>query len=744
MVRGLAQGSKFTPAEAKALEQAAKKGPGALKKAAERVTRARMEQALSGRPELDRLLALSHRAGDETLRAIARYPQSGARGEQGLFTELHRDALELSCMALAIHLLRPSKEALRSFASVFPKSKRALSEWIPRPVLDLPPGTGKTESAKAVMVTSMEMHQAGELSGDYPGVLFLADEVVQLEAVAEDLQRRGLVFGKDFGVFHTRPKGQAVAIKDCPSLPILLATVQQVQARVKNMRRGLSRSELLTKGISPLVTLKNQRARSLIIKDEQLLGVSTHYFSPDSLRVAETNLRFNSAVKNRSVFDPLREFVSQVLAMVDAAIAHGISPGEVRTVQMPPMDESLALIAEQAADALENERSANSVLQSLSVMGSVSDLGITIHGKKDSQVICKAVPWWPYEQVPEFVTMDANFRADLMTQSMKKHARSSVLEILRAKPDDLKSMHSLRVHVSEGIPGSRGQGGRSDLSNQKIRSSYIDLIVRTAAPICKRTPKRILIFTFKDTTQISYRDELRAALIAAGIAGEAIHYGSAGIEPHHKVIIETWGLHVSTNAFVSCSAVFFLGILRYAPEDMQLNSWGCHQEDELELSSLPWSVTELDRSMVVCNVAQAILRAAARATVEGMCQECDAYMILKDPGNDWPAMERELRKILGNFTLMPWEKASTRRQRVSQLDQLIEEEVMARFDGAEESGLVTFASVKKAATSRLGAEIAPNTWAKYRRMADDKLKGSGITVNGEGRAAKGWIRQSTP
>ena len=731
----MTQGDGLSSSEMRTLEAARRKGPVALQVAADAITRRRLDRGLSEDPRLGQMLALGRRACEGTLQSIARYPQSGARGEQGLFTELHRNAVELSCAALAMHLLRPSEEALKGLGRVFVKSGAGLSKWIPRPVLDLPPGTGKTESAKALMIQSIEMHRAGELPGPYPGVLFLANEVVQLEAVAEDLEARGLVFGQDFGVFHTRPGGQKVKISDCPSLPIVLATVQQVQARVKKMRRGLVEMD----GIGPLVTMEGDRKRSLIIKDEQMLGVDTHYFSPESLRIADALLRLGGKVKNEPAFDSLREFVAQVLALIDEALISDMRAGEVRTVQMPPMDEELAAIAEQAASVLVDERSAHEVLMSLSIMGSVSDLGLTIHGKAKSQVICKAVPWWPYEHVPEFVTMDANFKADLMTQSMKRHERASLLGLLKAKPEDLKSMHALRVHVSEGIIGSRGQGGRSDLSNARSRASYIDLIVRTAVPIYKKTPKRILVFTFKDSGSINYREEIRAAFIKAGIAAEAIHFGSKGIKPEHRVIIETWGLHVSTNAFVSCSAVFFLGILRYAPEDMQLASWGCHQDEELPLSSLPWSVAELDRSMIVCNVAQAVLRAAARATVEGMCQECDAYMILKDPGNNWPAMEREMRKILGNFTLLPWEKATTRKQRVSQLDQLIEQEVLARA-AAEGCGLITFASVKRAVIGRVGNEIAPNTWSKYRQSADTRLAVQGITVNGDGRAAKGWVK----
>lgn len=726
----------FTDAESKLLMVASVMGPRALQAAADRVTAERLDHALDGHPELRALIALSRRAAGETVESISRYPQTGARGERGLFTELHRDALELCCMALSMHLLRPGPEGLKSLAKVLPASGHHLSRWVPRPVLDLPPGTGKTESAKSVMLVSLAMHKAGELPGPYPGVLFLADDVAQLEAVASDLEGRGLVFGTDFGVYHTKPRSRIVEIEQCPELPIVLATVQQLQSRVKKQRQGLRG----LKGIDPLVVMASRRKRALVVKDEQLLGIATHYFSPENLQLAHHTLQLNSVTSKNAHFNPLREFMAQVDASIASAIAEGMCPGEVKRVEMPPMDDALALIAKQAADELDQEQTAHSVFGSLNVMGSVSDLGLTIHGRKTSQVICKAVPWWPYEEVPEFVTLDANYRADLMTQSVRKHERASMLEILEAKPEDLKSMHNLRVHVSDGIAGSRGQGGRSDLANQKARASYVDLIVRTAVPIYKRTPRRILVFTFTDSGTVRYRDELKAAFIAAGIPGEAIHYGADGIEPHHRVVLQTWGLHTSSNAFVSCSAVFFLGILRYAPEDMQLTNWGCQQDEVLPLSQLPWSVAALDRSMIVCNVAQAILRAAARATVEGMCPECDAYLILKDPGGSWPAMEREMRKLLGNFTLMPWEKASSRRQRMSQLDEVIVEEVLAQFDEANPPAMVKFAAIKRAVADRIGGAPSESTWSKYRRMADAALIDSGVIVNGAGAAAKGWVK----
>lgn len=724
--------AEFTDAESKLLMAARLMGPRAFKAAGRQIASDRLDHALDDHPGLRALTALSSRAKDETVESIRRYPQTGARGERGLFTDLHLIALELCCMALATHLLRPGPEELKSLAKVLPKSGYRLNRWVPRPVLDLPPGTGKTESAKAVMLVSLAMHKSGELPGPYPGVLFLADDVAQLEAVAGDLEGRGLVFGTDFGVFHTKPRSRIVEIEQCPELPIVLTTVQQLQSRVKKQRQGLGG----LKGIDPLVAMANRRKRSLVIKDEQLLGIETHYFSPENLQLALHTLQLNSATRRDTQFDPLREFMAQVETSITSAMAEGMCPGAVKLVEMPPMDDNLALVAKQAADALEHEQTAHSVLGSLSVMGSVSDLGLTIHGRKSSQVICKAVPWWPYEDVPEFVTLDANYRADLMTQSMQKHERASMLEIIDAKPEDLKSMHNLRVHVSDGIAGSRGQGGRSDLANQKTRASYVDLIVRTAVAIYKRTPRRILIFTFNDSGTVRYRDELKAAFIVAGIPKEAIHYGADGIESHHRVVLQTWGRHTSSNAFVSCCAVFFLGILRYAPEDMQLNSWGCQQDEALPLSQAPWSVTALDRSMIVCNVVQAILRAAARATVEGKSPECDAYLILKDPGGSWPAMEKEMRKLLGNFTLMPWEKASTRKQRMSHLDAVIVEEVLARI--GESSSSVKFAVVKAAVAGRIGGVPSESTWSKYRRLADAALINSGVVVNGTG--AKGWVK----
>ena len=91
---------------------------------------------------------------------------------------------------------------------------------------------------------------------------------------------------------------------------------------------------------------------------------------------------------------------------------------------------------------------------------------------------------------------------------------------------------------------------------------------------------------------------------------------------------------------------------------------------------------------------------------------------------------------------MPWEKASTRKQRMSHLDAVIVEEVLARI--GESSSSVKFAVVKAAVADRIGGAPSEATWSKYRRLADAALISSGVVVNGTGARAKGWVKAPCP
>jgi len=670
-----------------------------LAAAAKALTEQRLSAAEAADPNLKKAMALGRVGYEEAIRSIGSYGTASGRGAPALFTEQHQDLLQLACFQMALHLVRPSKKSMDLLAAAFPKSQQGLRKWVPRPVIDLPCGYGKTEAAKGVLVTSIQMHRQGALGDDdYPGALFL----------------------------------------------VLLICVQQLKARTRKERQN--RNLAPEKSANQVLFLSNGQQRKLVIKDEVLLGIETHYFDIESLELTLDHLLKHGAVSHKPVYKPLRESIGNCLAVVRSVAETLQSPGATGIAELPPMDESTAALADAAADDLSGADVPHKILKSISQIGGLADLRVAVHYRKrkdkskpDRLLICKAVKTWPYDRVPEFVTLDANYRVDLLTQSMQQYERSSLLELLKCSPETLKRMHPLKVHVSPGLKGGRGQGGRTDLAHQRTRSAYINLIVRTLLPLYRDTARRILIFTFKDTTTVFYRDEIKDALVEAGVASDHIHYGSKGIKPQHRVVLETWGLHTSTNAFVNCSAVFFLGIMRYEPERLLYDSWGAWGNDEMPLSDLPWPVVDLDRSMLICHVVQALLRTMARVTVDGMCLPCDAYMVLRDPGGNEIALERGMRKLLGDFTLVPWESAMTKNQLASTIPELIVREVVALME-EEGRDRVSFSEVRARVMASTGTK-ANNTWAKYRREADELLSAKGIMRNAEGQGAKAWVKQ---
>ncbi|CAK6692377.1 hypothetical protein OGCDGJMD_01220 [Cyanobium usitatum str. Tous] len=718
--------------------------------AAQALTEKRLSAAEAADPNLGRAMALGRAGYEEAIRSIGSYGTASGRGAPALFTEQHQDLLQLACFQMALHLMRPSKRSMELLSEVFPASQQSLRKWVPRPVIDLPCGYGKTEAAKGVLVTSIQMHQLGRLSGgDYPGALFLADDLAQLDSVAGALAEQGLVHGVDFGMYYkpdqttadivTRPIAEA----DCPRMPILLICVQQLKARTKKERHHRDLDPVA--GANQVLFMANGQQRKLVIKDECLLGIETHYFDLKELELTHDNLVKHGAVAHKAIYAPLRESVANCLIAVRAVAETLQESGATGIAELPPMDESTGALADAAAEDLSGSDVPHRILKSISQIGGLADLRVAVQfptrrdkSNPDRLLICKAVKTWPYDRVPEFVTLDANYRVDLLTQSIQQYERSSLLELLKCQPEALKQMHPLKVHISPGLKWGKGQGGRTDLANQRTRAAYINLIVRTLLPLYRDTPRRALIFTFKDTKAVFYRDELKAALIAAGVSGDHIHYGSKGIQPHHRVVLETWGLHTSTNAFVDCTAVFFLGIMRYEPERLMYDCWGAFGKDNLSLGDLPWPVVELDRSMLICHVIQALLRSAARVTVDGRCLPCDAYMVMRDPGGNEIALERGMRKLLGDFTLLPWGTAMTKTQLTGTIPELIVQEVAALME-EEGRDRVSFSEVRSRVMASVGAKSG-NTWAKYRREADKQLLAQGIKRNAEGKAAKGWLR----
>ena len=712
----------------------------------------RLEAASDSDPRLGYAMGLARASYEEAMRSIGSYGTAGGRGAPALFTEKHQTLLQLTCFQMALHLLRPSSEAMDRFAEAFPLSGSGMRRWVPRPVVDMPCGHGKTESAKAVIYEGLRLHRKGLLGdGPFPGILLLADDLAQLDSVAVALVKRGLKHGRDFGMYYgpkTRTGGliQTKSIEEdaCPRMPVLLMCVQQLTARTRKERQQGKRLRP-EKGADQMLLLANGERRQLVIKDEVLLGVETHYFELASMELTRDTLYKHVNVAYQACYDRLRDSLERCLQAV-RGVADGLAePGAAAIAELPPMDEGLALLADAAAEDLSDSDVPHKVLKSISQIGGLADLSVSVQFRKknvgrdnrDRILICKAVKTWPFDRVPEFITLDANFRADLLTQAMKQYERASVLNLMGCTPEELKRMHPLQVHISKGLKGGQGQGGRGDLGNQRTRTAYIDLIIRTLLPIYKDSTRRILIFTFKDTKKVSYRDEMKAALIKAGIDEECIHYGSAGIKPCHRVVVETWGRHTSTNAFVDCSAVFFLGVLRYEPEQLMTSLWGAEGDEGRSLAGLSLSVSELDRSMLVCHVVQAILRTMARVTVEGMCPPCDAYLILRDPSGNEVALERGMRKLLGDFTLLPWEEAMTKVQLTATIPDLIVQTVLQMF--AEGRDRVSFSEVRGKVMASTNTKSSV-TWAKYRQEADRELLTHGIGRNAEGKGARAWVQ----
>lgn len=731
---------KLTPEEVSYLESQHGLGKEALEAATMALVRSRLT------PTALLMSELSNRASKETIKAIAAYSSGSVAGEHLVFSQPQRDVLEASCMAMASHLLGATEEDMASLRELMPENKRALVALQDRPVIDISPGGGKTELAKAVMV---EVSRATGPEGIWkldqvPGILFLADQIDQLEAVYEDLRNRGLKHGRDFGIFHgnTRRHLKRIAEAEAKNMPILLATVQQLQSLTSKERKREARPGERTADLLLWLTAGGRgRQRSLVVKDECLLLSSTYYFDLSDLEVARSTVRSSSKLHNTPKDrDATAEFMDGVLEAVESAVTRLQRPGQVEVAEIPRMDDGLGAAVEAVAERLEGDQTAHGVLSALAAIGSLVDLEVALHRRKGAgpdgpesrTVFCKSISTWPIDRVPKFITLDANYRCDLMTRSSKKFERSSILDITGVDVSQLKRMHPLRVHLADG------RSGREYLSSERNRDKQIAAIVKTIKSLVARTTRRSLVFTFKRRLKKDYGLELHDALVKAGIEPGAICMDEGPIKPHHRVVIARWGSHISTNRFISCSAVFFLGIMRLQPQQLLAGSWGEMGDLKAAFEDLPWSLVELDRSQIVCHVVQAILRTIARIVRGGMCPECDAYLWLTDPGGDRGNLVSELRKLLGDFTLEQWDEVgSTKRSRVSQLPQLICAAVLdiAKQQYAQGKLVkVTLAEVRK-----VGSIVSAPTWAKHRDQATAMLAEHGLIPGGEGQAFKAWV-----
>lgn len=734
---------RLTAEEQAYLEQHCQ-SPAELQKAAERLAWDRLT------PTVQRMSLLAQRAASETLKAIASYRSGALSGDHLRFSEPHRDVLQASCLAMVSQLLDATEADMAAIRELVPANRKNAAVLQERPVIDLAPGGGKTELAKSLMVeVSKAIGQDGfwELD-EVPGILFLADQIDQLETVYLDLERRGLKHGRDFGMYHgsARRKLARIGEAEAQKMPILLATVQQLQALTKRERKrqffmaGERTADLLLW----LTAGGRGRQRSLVIKDECLLLSSTYYFDLADLEVARATVQSSSKLRALpEERDATAEFMARALEAVNAAASSLKRPGQVEIAEMPQMDDRLGEMVELVADRLEGDQTAHEVLMALAAVGSLVDLEVALHrrkgdrksGSSERTVFCKSISTWPLDRVPRFVTLDANYRCDLLTRSNRRFERSSVLDLAGVDVSQLKRMHPLRLHLAEG------KASREFLASERNRDKQIAAIVKTIKPLVANTSRRSLVFTFKARRRNDYGAELNAALVKAGIDPGVICMDDGPVEPHHRVVIARWGSHISTNRFVSCSAVFFLGVIRLQPQQLLAGSWGEQGDLRAAFEDLPWNLTELDRSQIVCHVTQAILRTMARMMLDGMCPESDAYLWLADPGGDQMLLIRELRKLLGDFTLLPWtEVRQTKREQLSDLPERICSAVLSVADRQRAQGLPV--KVKVVDVRKIAPGMSPPTWRKYREQASVLLKERGLVPNGEGQAFKAWVESA--
>ena len=78
----------------------------------------------------------------------------------------------------------------------------------------------------------------------------------------------------------------------------------------------------------------------------------------------------------------------------------------------------------------------------------------------------------------------------------------------------------------------------------------------------------------------------------------------------------------------------------------------------------------------------------------------------------------------------------------AQLSDLIIQEVLRRV-ATDRLDELKFAAVKGAVLADYPAPVGSSAWGNHRRIADEALKVHGVVPNGEGRAAKGWVRSVT-
>ena len=697
-------------------------------------------------PEVEAVERLARAGYLQTLHAIGQYEGL----ELPRYEPLQLMALKMAAYQLAIHLLRPSEDALAAWRDVVGPGRVANAlTWSEAPVLDLPCGNGKSQTGQGTVVASVELFTKGELGEDYPGVLFVLDSTEELEAthqaMARALEEKGIPARQWLGVFHTL-QGKAITTvkrENCWRYPVLLICSQQLQARAKEVRRDPS-----AVGAKPFLSLGNGKQRQLVIKDETLHTTEAHVIDSKLIENACYSLCHNPTTALQTKLHGMTSFQKFLVDLEQSIRQTVIDLGDqeqwaVRTCEVPPMDEAVSQQAKVLTKKLcKSHRDIAKCVEILGEIGSVIDLEVAAHKQGDkSIVVCKSIQSWPKE-IQNVVTLDANWSADLLSKASNRYTRSRLLDVIAASPSELKDMSRLRVHLAKGACG------RDAMLDAKKRRSLGKAIVKEVSRIHSTTREKCLIFTFlpdySDGRIVNHQVWMRDWLIRAGIPRDEICLERDELKPSHRVAIETWGRHKSTNAYVDFGNVLMLGILQEPALGLLMHGWSESGSSDDGVKALPWDVNEIRRSQMVCDFIQALFRGSARRTEYGKCLPMNVFAQVWDPARDINAFIEMSRQILGNFQLVEWPGVgqplfgtAAGKQGVRHAD--IEDVVLQLLAKAEpgEDGrqVVSFMAAKQEWLRRTGKTISNPTWQKRRARVSEELEKRGVVVEG-----RSWVR----
>lgn len=658
-------------------------------------------------------------------------------------------ALKLAAMQLAVHLLRPPEKVLKAWRdAIGPGHIADALRWVDAPVNDLPCGLGKSESGKGVVVASLALHEKGELcSGNYPGVLFVLDSVDELEStywsMLAALKARGINGEKLIGVFHGYEDRKVSPIADreqCADFPVLLMCSQQLQARAKEARKVP-----FAVGAKPFLKLTDGGQRQLIIKDETLHTTAAYIFDVAAIEQATFALSRRPTEQVSNLLkgnEDMQQFLIELETGLKAAAQEleSVSGAVVTRCKMPPMDEWMArrmrLLAKRIAT---QNRGYAHLLDTLAEIASVVDLEVAIHRRgQESMVMCKTVPCWP-EEIGSVVTLDANWSADLLSQSSSRYQRSRLLGLMKMPASDLKDMSRLKLNLAVG------KCGRESMLNATERRKAGKGIVNEVARIHSTTREKCLIFTFlpdwNGTQKVNYGQWMKEWLVRVGIPSDEICMNRDDLKPTHRVALDTWGRHKTTNAYVDFDNVMFLGILQQPAVGLALHSWSEGGEPDGGSRAMPWNEVELRRSQMVCDFVQALLRGCARRVEYGKCLPMNVYAQVWDPGQNPAAFDRECRKLLGNYLLVNWDGVGEPfirgpdAKRHRDLEDVVVQLLSKAKPGKDGTQAVSFVAVKAEWIRRTGKKIGRDTWQRRRIEVSEELAKQGIFVR-----ERSWIK----